>query len=205
MIPMIPVAGTWGLNPDQQASAWWRGDSPWLQFMAGHQIMPVVAADPFIWSTDLGHNAWRSGGQALEWYKMLYAPQLPVRVIAHSHGLQVALYAAMLGAQIDTLVSLSSPIRTDMEVTVVDAARPNIRRWLHVRAEEFDKMDWSGTFFEPIDIDLQHGLDLHRHIPMRADLIDTVPGISHSNVIYDPTWFYVWEKLLWINLLQSWE
>jgi hypothetical protein len=195
---MIPVAGTWGLQPDRESSAWWRGDSPWLQYMGGHGIRPLQPSDPYLWSTDLGHMAWQSGGQALEWYKALYGPEVPVRVVAHSHGLQVALYAAMLGLQIDTLISLSSPIRTDMELQVVDLARPNIRRWLHVRAKEFDLMDWGGSLFDG------GGLDLHRHIPTKADLTDTVPGIAHSNVIYDPSWFYMWETLGWMELLRDW-
>lgn len=201
-VPMIPVAGTWGLRPDRQSSAWWRDGSPWTQFMAGHGIAPLVPADPFYWSTDLGHTAWLSGGQALKWYGDLYIHRFStagIRIIVHSHGLQPALHAARLGLPIDTLVSLSSPIRTDMELTVVDEARPSIRRWLHVRAQEFDLMDWAGSLFDG------GGWDLHRHIPTKADLTDTVPGISHSNIIVDPSWFYMWEKLSWIDLLLRWD
>jgi len=89
------------------------------------------------WSTALSgtrfcgnnHLAWQFGGEQVNDY--LETVDAPVLILAHSHGGQVAAYALANGARCDTLITIDTPIRRDME-PVWQAGIWNRRRHLHL-------------------------------------------------------------------------
>lgn len=196
----LPVPGTWGTE-----DVWWLPGSAWAAHMQalGWDPLVVQAADAFWWSTDVngtlvrrGHADWKAGGVALRYY---FRPPLYVTgpdfvpldartLVAHSHGLQVVLYACgAYGLKIDTLISVCSPVRGDMR-RVADAARPHIRRWVHLYDPGWaDRMQVLGALF-----DGHWGVS--RTHPL-ADVNLRVRG-GHSGVLRDPACFGQWDDIL---------
>ena len=168
---------------------------------------------PFAWTTDAAgwqfwrrwgignktadHRDWAAGGLALyAWIVPPLAPERRIppaetRVICHSHGLQVVLYACMHGLQIDTLISIGSPVRQDMDLVTM-AARLNIRRWLHVCSDRSDRMQWLGTLGDG-------ALGIIRQHPL-ADVNHPLPSAGHSGVLHDPAWFGPWAE--WVDWMR---
>lgn len=187
-LSLLPIAGTHANNGGQ----WWQPGSPFLAYMADHGIR-FEGYEPFEWSCDLDgvfwelsrrHRDWRAGGKALRYYLGgAYLPVTPDVVMAHSHGLQVALYAASEGVQIPVLVSIMSPVREDMR-RVAEAARPNISWWLHL----YTPKDWTqrlGTWFDgKWGAGRQHPL---------ADVNMPIHGVEHGSLVSDPRRFPLWD------------
>jgi hypothetical protein len=130
--PLLTVHGTWGLDHSQ----WWRPESLTMQRALRLGCKLPDAADPFLWSGDLGitdHAPWQVAAHALIWYCAAKALERP-HVWTHSHGLQVVAYAAAWGQRFGELLDVSGPPRRDMD-PIYEQARPNIARWCHVYDE----------------------------------------------------------------------
>jgi hypothetical protein len=209
----LPVAGTHAWR-GQQTGRWWQHPSPWLTYMEGHGCVPYNAARPFVWSTNL--DGWRfisRRGKHYDWQAAghnLYAYLVPplyggddngvgvsgdeTRIVAHSHGLQVVLYACALGLRVRTLVSVGSPVREDM-ADVTAQARPNIGFWLHLHSDGSDRMQWLGTLGDG-------RVGVLRGHP-EADRNGAMPKVGHSGVLQDADAFALWEVNGWLDTLRS--
>jgi hypothetical protein len=196
---VIVVPGTWGREQD-----WYRPWSPWARYLVslGVEVFEPNGR-PFLWSTDAGgwqgwrrwfgrtstrdHWDWMAGGDAL--FNLIVPPLAPerrippaeTRVISHSHGLQVVLYACAYGLKIDTLIDIAGPVRADMR-PILDAARPNIRQWLHVHSDGSDKMQWLGELGDGT-------LGIVRGVTLPGVVNHALPKAGHSGVLRDPVWF----------------
>lgn len=192
----VPIAGTLGADSQPPERVWWYR-SLWLSFMCGEGFAPIDGADPFYWSTDLTRRAWVSGGLSLIWYltaKMDRFEGQPLRLITHSHGIQVAAYAAHFGLEIETLIAISPPYRSNLAPQYA-ALRAQTKHFLTIHAKEFDEWAISGSWW---------GGTIPPYPPVfDADMRDVIPGIGHSNVIYDPAFFHLWRDLGWASLLRS--
>jgi hypothetical protein len=162
----VLVAGTWELSGSEDLDSldalvkanqlerlpWWHPPSLfWREaVLRGVNVCPV----PFIWSTEIdgviGKNwAWYAAGHALLYFVHSEYPSetdvllKPVNIIAHSHGGQVAIFAAAYGLLVDTLVTVGTPVRHDVK-RYRKAARPNIKRWVHIYSPN-DPMQIEGT------------------------------------------------------------
>lgn len=204
MTRFLPVAGTHGWR-GQQAGGWWQAGSDWLAYMAGaHQCVPYNARRPFVWSTSLDgvrpfpwsprrHLGWESAGHAL--YAYLQPPELggedngvapaprDTRIVCHSHGLQVVLYACAAGLRVQRLISVGSPVRDDMR-SVADAARPQIRSWTHVHSDGSDRWQWMGALTDG-------ALGIVRAHPL-ADSNLRIPKVGHTGILTQPSAFHWW-------------
>lgn len=203
----VMIPGTYSWRDDKRAD-WYTQASPFDQYLNAQGIPTVFTPDgmPFIWSTNLGGVGFGSGdliGWAAAGYGLynFCVPPLCMEkripgnelcVIAHSHALQVVLYAAKFGLKISTLVSVGSPVRRDM-LEVAEEARPNIHRWLHLHSDKSDKWQWFGELFDG-------HLGVVREHPL-ADTNDTVPGVGHSSLLRDPTKFDLWRTKGWLHWL----
>jgi hypothetical protein len=185
--PIVPIAGTHGAL--RGTSAWFRPGSPFLTYAATEFALTHARPNrPFQWSTDLdlftsNHRDWQAGGAALAYY----LEQLPFEhrnLIAHSHALQVVLYAcAEHGLAIRRLVSVCSPIRKDMNATAERAAKW-MGGWLHVHTDSSDWTQILGSLF-----DGQFGI--HRAAP-HATRNQSIAGVGHSGLLEDPERFPLW-------------
>ena len=226
--PIVAVGGTWASKGDDQ---WWQPDSAWWRYLRrrGFDAAHLVAATPqhpFEWDTDLGssfkfwkhwwpgrdeYNGWKYGGYHLADY-LDALPYDQRVVVAHSHGGQLAFYAAKR-TPIYRLLTLSTPRRLDVqqyaaelalqeglsapreeEQRLSDAdrdrleaarARRGIGTWWHVYASS---RDWVAKF---------GGLGDGRLTGDRshpgADQNVLIPGIGHSKLVSDPAFFHVWD------------
>lgn len=190
------VAGTWAWTPAKPLIHWWQPGSAFCG-----QALPagacLAATTPFVWSTnrdgllETAHRDWYAGGVNLLTY--LVPPLCPESrvlpadcvVVAHSHGGQVALYAAAEGLKIDTLVTVATPVRGDMK-DVIAEARPNIRFWRHLHGTWRDYVQVLGSIGDGI-------FGIHRAFP-QADENITVRGVTHSAFLNDPQYFERWRK-----------
>jgi hypothetical protein len=197
----IPVHGTWAIDEDE--IAWWKETGPFSQFAKRHNIIQHNYF-PFIWSSDLNgawynflsqklkHSDWIAGG----WSLYYYLESVPVHnrnIIAHSHGLQVVLYCAMFGMNINTLISVCSPIRNDMG-EIAEMARPKIGKWLHIY-DKWDKTQFLGGFGD--------GRWLKSREATIADENFKVDKINHSEILKKDEKMHLWVQIGWFEYLRS--
>lgn len=204
---IILVAGTNGWNPRATQKAWCDPGSDFARFLEaeGFSVAFGAAADgsprPFVWSTDVGGvgfgdgdlKVWHAAG--LNLYSYIIPPLYPreriapadTKIIAHSHGLQVVLFACAAGLKVDTLLSLGSPIREDMQATT-SAARPNIRRWVHVHSDGSDWWQWLGALFDG-------NVGIVR-AAARADENIAIPKVGHTDLLNKPEHQDIWRARL---------
>lgn len=192
LAPLIPIAGT---HADDDP--WWLPGSPLLRSLP--RGLPLFSeTEPFEWTTDLDgvglyarkHTQWQLAGTLLRYY--VKASCVPtgerVQLFAHSHGGQVAAYAAAQGMLIDTLVMVGTPVRWDM-MKVYSHAKRNIRRWVLVSSP----FDWWQILGE-----LCGGrFGLYRTNPF-ADRNLTIEAPSH-HALLDVHW---WKDGLWTLFTQ---
>jgi len=209
----LPIPGTWAWRGDTRdaRSEWWHPRSPFGLFLASHGIEHVCPDEPYVWTTSINgavfwrksHVDWQAAGASLSWYLTnpnTFGPaEVPIsdrRLIAHSHGLQPILYAASFrGLEIDTLISIGSPVREDM-AAVARSARPRIRRWLHLYSGWSDRLQWYGEWFDG-------RFGVARQHPM-ADQNMEIPGkCGHSRILKDPAAFGLWESERWMDWLTT--
>jgi len=181
MVPTILVAGTWG-----DSDAWWRQGSAFYKAALKAGVTLQNGDDAYNWTTEVdgifGRNRdWETAGDALRWYAAAKG-HTTVNVIAHSHGGQVALYAAAGGLRIETLVTVATPVRWDIE-PVITKARAKITRWIHLRSDSSDLWQWfgeilDGRFAWPGSV---------RDFPL-ADKTVIEGGVGHSGLLEPATW-----------------
>lgn len=202
MIAFVPVHGTWGHPP--QVGDWWLSNSELMAFLGKHGLEPLRPSDPFLWSGDVNggidwpwssrdHTDWQAGGHALRWYLREGTDYVPInqrRIVSHSHGLQVVLYACAQGLKIDRLLSITGPVRDDMK-EIAAMARPNIGRWHHAYSDG-DRMQAFGAM-----LDGAWGIHRKAIYQSRVGLIAAdqnigIKKIGHSGVLRDPQYFEKW-------------
>lgn len=193
MNDVILVPGTHSWRGDESRD-WYSPGSPFMKYLTGLGIALVNAERPFVWSTDLGGlgfgagdlSVWKAAG--LNLYAYVVPPRCPdqrlpaaeTTIISHSHGLQVVLCACAEGLKVDTFIDVAGPVRQDM-MPLAEAARPNIRRWIHVHAGHRDKWQWFGTFGDGFfGIVRQHPLADENVPVLKAD---------HGDVLRNPIYF----------------
>jgi hypothetical protein len=191
----LPIQGTHGWRERGQ---WWMPDSPFMANMNRLGHSHVAPEDPFVWSTDLNgaslwrlfgkrakHRDWHAGGKALAWY-LRDVPYADRNLIAHSHGLQVALFAATVGdIYIRSLVSVASPERADMDEVAVNALC-SIGRWVHVIDARADWLAWLGQMTD--------GRWFGSRRCCHANVNIELPGVGHSGLLVDEKHFHYWPE-----------
>lgn len=147
--PLVLVAGTHGLRDYEQLEKlearamlaelpWWHPRSAFADQARAHSLQLVDDVRPFLWSTDLdglagSHTTWYAAGWALVYYAAAHQVQ-ELDVVAHSHGGQVAAFAAcyapLYGIRIRRLLTICTPVRRDMQ-RVRRRARGSVKGWYH--------------------------------------------------------------------------
>lgn len=200
----ILVAGTWAWQDDGKTN-WFCPGHPFGQFLTEQGFPPTYDGDkPFIWSTDLAgvpfftsKKDWAAGGAALAYFvkEKLQCPGEQTAIIEHSHGLQVVAYAAAEhDLKINTLISVGSPIRKDMQKQY-EALRSNTKYWLHIHSDKSDHMQWFGELFDG-------HFGIVRETPL-ADRNDFVPKVGHSDLLYYPNLYHFWKDKGWLLHLKG--
>lgn len=206
-VPYVAVPGTWAFSNRRDPAAWWRPGSPFALYLAAAGGLVPARPAPFLWSTDLegipwppwrrralDRNDWEAGGLALGWYLEHVAPADRV-VIAHSHGAQVAAYAAAAGCRIDRLITVAAPVRRDLD-EVWRAALPNIGAFLHVYVYG-DRWQIFGALGDG-------AARWARSMPYAGIVNHGVPGVSkHSALLADPARFDLWRSQGWIGFARG--
>ena len=194
----VPVPGTWSWKSGE----WHTEGSPLALYLGSRGCHIANPKNPFVWTTELGgvgifkseekkHADWIAAGINLFHYVV---PPLgtgtlkpkDTNIIAHSHGLQVVLYACQNGLKVNTLISVGSPIREDLMDTA-KRARPNIGYWEHFYSDKSDKFQILGALF-----DGKRGLV--RVHPL-ADTNSFIAHVGHSDILNKPEHFRVWDRV----------
>ncbi len=211
----ILVAGT-GSWKDDGSIDWYCPGHDFGKFLTAQGCAPsydwdsrkglMGGAKPFVWSTDLSgvpfitrknHTDWAAGGAALAYFTACRSqrPGSQTALIVHSHGLQVAAYAAAQhDLKINLLISMGSPIRKDM-TEQYKALRLNTKYWLHVHSDGSDRWQWFGEMFDG-------HFGIVRESPF-ADKNDFVAKVGHSELLRDPAQYHYWVEHKWIDLLKG--
>ena len=200
----LGVAGTHGSRRDDE---WNHLGSPFTKHLLSRGFVSVEerARVPFYWSTDLdfgagGEEDWVACGYALYYYFVpplrpeLSIPGDRTRLICHSHGGNGAIYAASFGLKIDCLVTVGTPVIGKMD-DVVKAARPNIKRWLHL----YSPRDWVQLAGELFD----GHFGFRRKFEL-ADRNEEMPK-GHGDVLRDKDLFPLWVDRGWLAYLRGGE
>ena len=194
MRPLVLIHGTWSRYKDWhlkgsplRAALEARGflvyDFLWSGYCGGVPSPVIVPQDAPEIKGEL--MLWQSEGEKLLYLCRALQYEAP-DVISHSHGLQVVSFAAASGQTFGTVLSLSGPVRKDVEPWR-KLARPNIQKWIQVVDPEDDM-----TIREGLAFDGHFGWVYH--LP-EADQNIEVPGYGHSGLILD---IAAWDRLgLW--------
>ena len=205
--PYVVVPGTWAYADLDNPRAWWQRGSAWSAFLAAAGgLYAMRPLDPFLWSTDLegfpwpwrrralDRNEWDAGGRSLRYYLEAVAPA-DRTVITHSHGAQVAAYAAAGGLSIARLITVAAPVRGDVD-PVWRAARPNIGDWLNIYLEG-DAIQIGGAFGDRV-------IRWARAMKYPGVVNHGVPGVrGHSALFEDPACFELWRSQGWIDFARG--
>jgi hypothetical protein len=196
-----------GTHENRNREQWSNPESALSKFLERHGLMNIAhsAMLPYDWSDDIdftagNHGDWIAGGRSFFYYvapplRPEYAwPAEDTVAVTHSHGLQVALYAAKLGLKIDRLLDIAGPVRKDM-MPVAQEARPNIRRWMHVHSDRSDHMQWFGEFGD------RHFGIVRKH-PLADDNVE-IEKVGHGGLLRDPKFFPLWLERGLINFLKT--
>lgn len=205
----ILVAGTGSWDNDGRCD-WYCPGHPFGVFLLKYGVAPAYdyvsqLAQPFVWSTDLSGvpflrkhlEDWAAGGAALDYFVRAQKglESKDTALIVHSHGLQVAAFAAQqYNLKIRTLVSVGSPIRADMAAQYA-ALRKNTDYWLHLHSDGSDRWQWFGELFDG-------HFGIVRETPL-ADRNDSVPGVGHSDLLRDPAQHHYWTERNWLDVLKG--
>ena len=200
---LVLVAGTDSWKPNASKPAWWEPTGDFASYVNGLPGMQLIDRQrPFVWSTDLdgspfesSHRDWKAGG--LNLFAYIVPPRCPEHrvpvdetlVVAHSHGMQVALYAFAAGLQ-GALVTVAGPVRKDM-ADVAAAARKNITWWRHIHSDHSDWWQVLGAIGDG-------RLGIYRAHPLADDNVKVV-DVGHSSLLYDPCLFERWHFNGWLE------
>ena len=198
----IPIGGTRAWN-DRGAPKrrWWQKDSDFAKEMAKLRCVMLDGDQPFVWTTDLNgvqfwrrwsiwfgsvskfrdHRDWVAGGENLIRYCDSLRGPIPYadrNFITHSHGFQVWAYAAALGLKCRRLISISPPVRRDMEDTV-RLARGNVELWTLVVDKNRDSMANLGALGDGVF----RRSRIFDAVDGRPDYRIAIPNIGHSGIL----------------------
>jgi hypothetical protein len=188
----VLVHGTWS-NP---ASKWWSSDRPWWWEPYGNfwnyinSLTGDVYAgnDYYRWSGDNNDkDRIKAASELVSWCKGKNCQRL--RIIAHSHGGNVAMYASQLGLKIDSLILLGTPIRVNYipnfsnirkitNVFSIGDGAQQFGTWPHCRNEgrtlaDSDKVLNFQAMNDGRGYDPDHS-DLHAPLTWTASKLDTM-------------------------------
>lgn len=190
---LVVVHGTWG-----RADAW-HGPHGLIRKLARDRDIRIL---DFLWSGVLAGVPTKlpgdpdqeangaDDGKLLPWYDAgeklaLWIDHLqqrrdePLHVLSHSHGLQVVTFAAVQGIHFDTAVSVSGPIRRDMQ-RARRQAKSRIAHWVQF-------VDPSGTDKTIVEGEMFDGdLGAEYHLPEGQTILTYMTG--HSGALTDPKW-----------------
>lgn len=209
----LPIAGTHAYRSASTRANWYHHESAFAAFVGARGLAHLCPTRPFHWTTDLnGHRFWRrwigKSSTAKDWevgglnlWAYLQPPVVGAvvplercNIIAHSHGLQVVLFAAAMGCKIRRLISIGSPVRADLDAIAVDA-RKNIEHWTHVHSDHGDRLQWLGTIGDGVLGIVREHPHAHRNI--------CVPGVAHTRLLNDEKQFHWWDDVGLINTLRG--
>jgi len=187
MSVVILVHGTWGrshpwhhpgglVTEELQALGHEVLDFKWSGVLAG--VPTTLPGDPSAASVggDQGDLLpWLDAGEKLLLFCELHHEERPC-VVSHSHGLQVAAFACWAGAAFDVALSISGPIRRDMQRTR-RYAQARIGRWVQYADPS---TDWTITERELFDGAVGDLVEL----PEGTTIL--TPGAGHSGLLNDP-------------------
>jgi hypothetical protein len=195
----IPVQGTDSWDEDEANCQWWERGSEFTRHLAAENLV-LHARTPFEWSTSLdgiptrrNHQIWKGAAKHL----VCHLERVPLderNIIAHSHGGQVVFYALSYGLRINNLVTVGTPVRSDME-RVVLSALGNMNYWHHIYDNCKDFTAIMGSLFDG-KFRIRHNFDL-------ADTSDNIKGIGHSKILNDAISIKLWDHDMygWSSIL----
>jgi pimeloyl-ACP methyl ester carboxylesterase len=206
-VTYIPIGGTDSWDEDENNYQWWERGSEFNRFMATQNLI-LHARTPFEWSTCLdgvpflpgiskrnNHIIWKSAAKHL----ICFLERVPLEernIVAHSHGGNVTFYALSYGLQINNLITVGTPVRSDMEAVVLKGLG-NCAYWHHIYDSSKDMTSVLGALFDG-KIRVRHNFDL-------ADTSDNVKGIGHSAILNDYKFISLWshDQKGWASILAS--
>lgn len=173
VVQIILVPGTWANERGAPKDEWWKPGSPFWSECVNQGKTPTS----FPWDTDLEgviglNDHWIRAGS-----RLCKIAANGCVIVAHSHGGQVAVYAAAMGLKIKTLITLATPVRPDVPY---DKARVNIDRWVHCYGDYEDYVQILGELM------LFRFWKLRRSMPL-ANYNLQFSG-DHSSLHYVTTW-----------------
>jgi hypothetical protein len=200
VIGVVLVGGTWAYDGLPAPKEWYVPGSPFCDYLQSQEVVCADPKTPFVWdgmvdgipslpwtfSAASKHLIWRAAGANLARY-LRDVPLKSRNLIAHSHGGQVALYAAQSIA-INRLVTVSTPVREDMRQVAISSKRAMARGWWHLYSPGWtDRMQILGDLFDG-------ALRVERRFLIAGVQNVGIPGgVGHSRLLNDPGVFGWWE------------
>lgn len=117
---------------------------------------------------------WLDAGEKLLYFCEVNHLERPC-VVSHSHGLQVVAFSCWAGAAYDTAISISGPIRRDMQ-RARRYAKTRIARWVQFADPDTDWTIKEGELFDGV---------LGEPVELPEGETILTPGSGHSGLLND--------------------
>ena len=186
MAPIVLIGGPWGLE-----DGWWRPESQVTKMLRDNTGADVR---PFKWTGTLGgvldftpddpDDPWDDGNlrewaieaQHLKTFCHDLWPDVPVSLIAHSHGGQLAALSIAYGLKVHHLITVATPPRKDLALIYQRARAQRTGEWWHLYG------DWWRDVMIKLGLLGDGGLGWRRVIP-DADRNIHVAGCGHTDLL----------------------
>jgi hypothetical protein len=198
-ITFIPIPGTDAWDEDENNYQWYERGSSFVRYMATQNLV-LHAVGHLPWSTSLdgiptrrNHIIWKGAAKHL----LCHLERVPLKernIVAHSHGGNVVFHATAYGLQINNLITVGTPVRSDMEPFILKGLG-NIGYWHHICDSKTDKVSIWGALFDG-KLRMKHTFDL-------CDSQDDIAGIGHSKILNDQNCIEYWstDRRGWASIL----
>lgn len=186
MTPIVLIGGTWLASDD-----WWKPGSKvtklleqgcgadvrpfkWTGRLAG--VLDFTPDDPEDPWDDGNLREWAVEAQHLKLFCHDAWPDMPVSLLAHSHGGQLAALAIAYGLMVRHLVTVATPPRRDLAPIYARAKAERTGQWWHLYG------DWWRDWMIKAGLVGDGALGWRRTIE-EADRNIHVPGCGHSDLL----------------------
>lgn len=189
-VTYIPIPGTDAWDEDENNYQWYERGSTFTRHLATQNLV-LHAVGYLPWSTSLDgflgrhphkHTIWKGAAK----HMLCHLERVPFaerNIVAHSHGGQVVFYAMSYGLRIRNLITVGTPVRGDMEKTLLSGLG-NVDYWHHICDSKTDKTSILGALFDG-KLRVKHTFDL-------CSSQDDIKGIGHSKILNEQQSIELW-------------
>jgi hypothetical protein len=186
---------------------YWKPGSRFMQDMHKRGLVQLVTKyGIFQWDTELGgvfwkhgdERGWQANGQkCYHWFDMQNIPYDWKNFFVHSWGGATFLFAVAQGLEVRNVIFFGVPVIKKL-LPIAEIARKRINYW-HSVVDPDDRIQKIASVIGGLVKDNKG--NIVRSFP-QSDATDTIDGVGHSKILYEPSFIDTWDKNRYTNIIK---